>query len=296
MFEFPTPLGHEFTGTVERVGAGVQWLREGDPILAVPSAPCGECSPCRHGLENLCDNISSATIAMGAFADCIRIPAHVVRRNVFPRPRGLDLRHAALLEPLTCVVAGIENLDLARRETVLVLGAGPIGLLYVVLLKIRGVPRVVVVGKRAVRLRAAEALGADIVIDLEEVQVQEALAEIAPHGVCTAIECVGRPDAWVTAMDSVRKGGEVMFYGGCASGTTVPLDTRRIHYDALTLKGAFHFTPSDVRIALDLIQRGALPLDALVTGEFPLERLQDAFSTLERGECLKLAILPGGRA
>ncbi|RMG13088.1 MAG: alcohol dehydrogenase [Planctomycetota bacterium] len=292
-FPLPTPLGHEFTGTVARVGAGVGRFREGDPILAVPSAPCGECPSCLRGLENLCDRIHAGNLAWGAFAEFIRIPAHVVRRNVFPRPPDLDLTHAALLEPLSCVVHGIEVLDLARRDTVLVLGAGPIGLLYVALLKRRGVPRVVVLGKRATRLAAARALGADEVLDLDA--SSDPLASIralAPEGVCAAVECVGRTEAWQLAEASLRKGGEVLFYGGCPGGSSISLDTRRVHYDALTLKGAFHFTPSDVRIALDLIRRRALPLDRVVSGEYPLARLGEAFETLQGGECLKLAIRP----
>ncbi len=294
-FPLPSPLGHEFTGTVMRVGAGVTAFREGDPILSVPSAPCGECGPCERGLENLCDGIEGPNMAWGAFADCIRIPAHVVRRNVFPRPAGLDLGHAALLEPLSCVVAGVERLDLVGRETVLVLGAGPIGLLFVALLKQRGVPRVIVLGKRQVRLEAAVKLGADAVIDLDSVEDPvAAVHELAPGGVCSAVECVGRPSAWSMAFDCLRKGGEALFYGGCPSGTTLNLDTRRMHYDALTLKGAFHFTPTDVRISLDLILRGALFLDPLITGEVPLGKLSEAFSRLEEGNCLKLAIMPEG--
>ncbi len=293
-FPCPTPLGHEFTGTVLRAGAGVQRFREGDPVLAVPSAPCGECSPCRRGLENLCERIVPGNMAWGAFAEAVRIPAHVVRRNVFHRPANLDLRRAALLEPLSCVVNGVERLDLAGRETVMVMGLGPIGLLFVGTLVRRGVPRVIALGKRAERLEAARLLGAHAVLDLERfVNPREALDTVAPEGACAVVECVGRPEAWRQAVDCARKGGEVLFYGGCPAGTEVSLDTRRVHYEALTLKGAFHFTPSDVRVALDLIVQRALPLEVLVTGERPLERLEEAFAELIDGRGIKLAITPG---
>lgn len=296
----PTPVGHEFTGTVAAVGAGVSRFREGDPVLAAPSAPCSRCAPCQRGLENLCDEIDGTTMAWGAFADYIRIPRHVVARNVFPRPRGLALEHAALLEPLSCVVAGVTRLDLVRTRSALVMGAGPIGLLYVALLKRRGVERVAVLGKSSIRLDAARTLGADEVIDLDAVapeHVGDAVrSATSPDGACTVVECVGRPAAWSQAVDLVRKGGEVLFYGGCPGGTSIPLDTRRMHYDALTLKGAFHFTPSDVRVALDAILSGGLPLDAVVSGAFPLDSLQLAFDRLERGEAIKLAIEPAASA
>ena len=234
-------------------------------------------------------------MAWGAFADFIRIPAHVVRRNVFARPKDLDLRHAALLEPLSCVVAGVERLDLVGRDTVLVMGAGPIGLLFVALLKHYGVPRVIVLGKRKIRLEAAAELGADAVIDLDATEDPVAtVRDLTQGGVCTTVECVGRPAAWTMAIDCLRKGGEALLYGGCPAGTSLAVDTRRMHYDALTLKGAFHFTPSDVRISLDLIVRRALPLDVLISGEVPLDDLGQAFARLEQGNCLKLAIMPEG--
>ncbi|MCA8925372.1 MAG: alcohol dehydrogenase catalytic domain-containing protein [Planctomycetes bacterium] len=292
---FPTPLGHEYTGTVARVGAGAAF-REGDPIVAAPSAPCGECARCVRGLENLCLHIDGSTMAFGAFADYLLLPAHVVRRNVFLRPPGLPLTTCALLEPLACVVAGVERLDLTRTETALVMGAGPIGLLYVSLLKRRGV-RVAMLGKRPRRLAAARALGADLVLDLAEIEgdVPEAVrAAVGGEGPCTVVECVGRTDAWEQSVAMVRAGGEVLFYGGCPGGSTAALDTRRVHYDALTLKGAFHFTPGAVRRALDLLLQNTLDLSPLVTGETPLAAIAETLEALSNGrDEVKLAVVPG---
>jgi len=296
LFPAPTPLGHEYTGTVARAGEGSRF-REGDAVLAAPSAPCGACRPCGRGDENLCDDIDGSTMAWGAFADYIRVPARVAARNVFHRPRGLDLTRAALLEPLSCVVNGVGRLDLARADSALVMGAGPIGLLFVALLKHRGVPRVAVLGKRAPRLAAARDLGADPVIDLDAGEdVRGALEDALPGGPRAVVECVGRPEAWSQALDLVPKGGEVLLYGGCAAGTQVPVDAHRIHYHGLTIKGAFHFAPSDVRVALDLIKSRALPLERLVSGRYPLERLGDVFTALEGGDCLKLAVVPAAGA
>ncbi|MEZ6186435.1 MAG: alcohol dehydrogenase catalytic domain-containing protein [Planctomycetota bacterium] len=296
---FPTPLGHEYTGTVARVGSGVRVVREGDPIVAAPSAPCGTCSRCARGLENLCQHIDGSTMAFGAFADYLLLPAHVVRRNVFLRPQGLPLATCALLEPLACVVAGVERLDLTGKDTALVMGAGPIGLLYVSLLKRRGL-EVLLLGKRPRRLDAGRALGADRVLDLGALEgdpVQAVRDATGGEGPCVVVECVGRPQAWEQAVGMVRAGGEVLFYGGCPGGSTVALDTRRVHYDALTLKGAFHFTPGDVRRALDLLVSGRLDLEPLVTGRTPLSRIGETLEALSSGaDEVKLAVVPEATA
>lgn len=292
----PSPLGHEFTGRVLGAGAGAAF-REGDPVVVAPSAPCGACAACRNGDESLCDRIDGTTMAWGAFADWIRIPAPIARRNTFLRPAGLSAERAALLEPLACVVNGVDRLDLTRVETAVVLGAGPIGLLFVALLRRRGVPRVGVVGRHRLRLDAARALGAHVVVDLDAHagDTVAAMRAVAPAGPCAVVECVGRPEAWRDAIAGVRKGGEVLFYGGCASGTTVPLDAGRMHYDGLTLKGAFHFSPGDARRALDLLA-GGLDLSCLISGSVPLEGVEEALGRMARGEVIKLAVLPGGGA
>jgi L-iditol 2-dehydrogenase len=292
LFPCPTAIGHEFTGRVARVGKGVTAFKEGDAICAAPSAPCGKCSACRRGLENLCDGIHGKNMAWGAFADFIRIPAHVVARNVFARPAGLDPREAAFLEPLSCVVNGVSRLDLRTIDTAVVLGAGPIGQLFVALLA-RRVPRVVVVGKRATRLQAALDLGAKATVDAAEPDVVGRVKALTNgEGACAVVECVGRSESWQEAVAMTRKGGEVLLYGGCASGTQVPIDARKVHYEALTLKGAFHFAPRDVREAFELLSAHALPVGRLISDELPLARLSEAIARLEEGECLKLAIRP----
>lgn len=289
LFPFPTAIGHEFSGVVARVGKGASF-REGDPVALVPSAPCGECPSCRRGIENLCDGIHGKNMAWGAFAEFVRVPERVARRNVFERPSSLSPLTAAFLEPLSCVVNGVSRL--ALQESAVVLGLGPIGLLFVALLKKKGVPRVIAVGRHQPRLDAARALGADDVVDATTPAVDRVRALTGGEGAASVVECVGRPDTWEEGVAMSRKGGEVLFYGGCASGTKVPVDAHRVHYEALTLKGAFHFTPRDVREAFQLLAGGALPVSRLVSDELPLHRLHEAIERLEKGECLKLAIKP----
>jgi L-iditol 2-dehydrogenase len=291
LFPFPTPIGHEFSGTVARAGSGTAF-REGDPVALVPSAPCERCASCRRGLENLCDEIHGKNMAWGAFAEFVRVPERVARRNVFRRPDSLPPRQAAFLEPLSCVVNGVARLDVSRAESAVVLGLGPIGLLFIALLKRKGVPRVIALGRHEARLAAARALGADDLVPADDSAVEKIKALTGGEGAAAVVECVGRPETWELAVSLARKGGEALFYGGCAAGVKVPVDARRVHYEALTLKGAFHFTPRDVREAFELLATRALPVDALVSDELPLAKLHEAIERLEQGECLKLAIKP----
>jgi L-iditol 2-dehydrogenase len=292
LFPCPTAIGHEFSGIVARAGRGARF-RVGDAVALVPSAPCEKCPSCRRGFENLCDEIHGRTMAWGAFAEYVRVPERVARRNVFARPASLAPRDAAFLEPLSCVVNGVARLDLPRVESAVVLGAGPIGLLFVALLKRKGVPRVIALGKKATRLEAARALGADDVVDAAKEDPVARIRELTSgEGAAAVVECVGRPESWEEAVALARKGGEVLFYGGCAAGVKVPIDARRVHYEALTLKGAFHFAPRDVRESLELLSSGSLRLGRLISDELPLGKLHEAIQRLEEGECLKLAIRP----
>lgn len=292
LFPCPTAIGHEFSGIVAAAGEGAKF-REGEAVAVVPSAPCEKCPSCRRGLENLCDEIHGRTMAWGAFAEFVRVPERVARRNVFHRPASLEPRDAAFLEPLSCVVNGTSRLDLRNAESAVVLGAGPIGLLFVALLKRKGVPRVICVGKKQTRLVAASALGADVVVDAARENSLERVKELTGgEGAAAVVECVGRPESWEEAVAMTRKGGEALFYGGCAAGVRVPIDAQRVHYEAITLKGAFHFSPRDVREALDLLASGSLRLGSLISDELPLEKLHEAIRRLEEGEVLKLAIRP----
>jgi L-iditol 2-dehydrogenase len=159
----PTPMGHEFSGTVVAADAGVDRFREGDAIACVPTAPCGECRLCRRGRENLCPE-AVGRMVFGAFAEYVLLPRHIVERHVFPRPAGLAAHEAAALEPLACVVHGADRVAFERAEHVVFLGDGPITLLFLQVAKLRGAGRVIVVGRHEARLAVARALGAETVV------------------------------------------------------------------------------------------------------------------------------------
>lgn len=289
---FPTPLGHEWAGRVIAAGPGVRGIAEGARVTALPTAPCGDCAYCVRRLENLCVHLFEVS-AFGAFGDTLLIPRHIVARHTFQIPDSVSDVAAAFLEPLACVVHGASLLSLSGDRTLALVGDGPIALLFLQVARLAGVDRVALVGRHAKRLAAARALGAEPVVDAGRASSEDVVREWADGvGADSVVECVGRPDAWVQALSLARRGGEVLFFGGCEPGSAVALDTARIHYDELTLRGGFHYTPASARRAFGLITGGALRLEPLVSDTVPLEALPDAFERVRRREVLKLAVRP----
>jgi L-iditol 2-dehydrogenase len=288
----PMTIGHEYSGEVVATGQNVRDFKEGDRIATVHSGPCLSCFYCRHNKENLCESLTQGMV-WGGYAQYVRLPSHVHRSNTLKIPDGLSFERLAFLEPVACVLHGINQIDLRNVETAVVLGAGPMGLIFLQMLEQRGVRRVIVAGKKPDRLGQARRLGATHVVDVEHERVQTVVRDLTEgHGADCVVECVGRTEAWNTAVDLVCKGGQVLFYGGCPAGSHVSLDTRRLHYDELRLVGTFHFTRAEVREAFRLLCTDAVSVESLISGEYPLSGLIDAFHRLMDGEGIKFLISP----
>ena len=293
MMQPPVAFGHEFAGTISEVGAGVTQWRTGQRVVVANSAPCGECYYCRRDLAEICDDLHFLN---GAYADSIVIPARFAAKSVYEIPPSLSFAEAALTEPLACVVRGMEAVPVTAGETVIVLGTGPIGLLFIRLCHRAGA-RALAAGRRAERLALASQLGADEVFDVDAspdlISALRARTE-AGRGADKVIEAVGTPDAWQTAIALGRKAATISLFGGCPKETTVTLDTHRIHYDEMKLVGAFHHTARTFRAALDLIASGAVPAHEFVSQEAPLSELPAILASLANGtsRAVKVAILP----
>jgi len=288
----PTLFGHEFSGTVSEVGSGVNRFKVGDQVMSVHSAPCNTCFYCKKGRQNLCDTIMDTKV-LGAYAEYIRLPTHIVEQNAFIKPSNISFSEATMLEPLACVVYGLEQYRLSLDDTVAVLGAGPIGLLQVAALKASGVGKVILAGRHKVRLDAGSAVGADVIIDVDRTDIKKPLMdETEGRGADLVIECTGRPEIWESTLSMVRKGGNVLLFGGCPEGSSACFDTKRLHYDEITLKGVFHFTPDAVKKAYDILASGKINVKPLITAEMPLRDLPKAFELLMKGEGIKYALMP----
>src|SRR5262245_39603114 len=239
-FPMPTLFGHEFAGEVAEVGAEVRGLREGDAIMAAPTAPCGRCYYCDREQENLCEQVMD-TMALGAYAEYIKLPGSIVRTNLYAKPRALPYAEAALLEPLACVLHGLSRVPVRPDDTVLLIGAGAIALLHVLVLRARGVQRVVVVARRPTRAAQAQALGAAGGPRRSPEGVRPPVLELTHgRGADVVIECTGQPGVWELAPQLARRGGHVVLFGGCPTNSQVRFDTNRLHYDEVSVTSPFH--------------------------------------------------------
>jgi len=287
----PAVFGHELAGDVVAVGADVSRFSLGDRVVAANSAPCEECFYCRKGLANLCEDL---LFNNGAYAEYIRIPARIVERNTYPIPAHVGYQDAALVEPLACVVRGFDETLPRMGDTIAILGLGPIGLMFVKLAKLYGC-RVIAVGRRKTQLDRAAALGADELImaqdNVDPVKTVRGLTQ--GRGVDIAIEAVGKPQVWQWAVNMVRRGGMVNFFGGCPNDSRVALDTNLLHYSEITCKATFHHTPAYIRKALDLVCAGHITASFFVNREEPLANLLDVMRHLmSHNGHLKTAIVP----
>lgn len=290
----PAPFGHEFAGEVVACGAGVTGWPVGTSVVGANSAPCGACFYCLRGRESLCERLA---LWNGAYAEYALIPAHIVARNLYALPDGVDPAVAALAEPLACALHAVEDAGVAPGDTVAILGSGPLGLLLLAAARERGA-RVILAGKRAERLALAGQWGAAVVLDAAATgegadQAAALRAETdGGRGADVVFEAVGRPEVWQTAAQVARPGGMVDLFGGCPSGTTSTFETHALHYGERTLKGTFHHTPRHFAAALEAIKSGAISAGELLTGEASLDDLVPTLERLERGEGIKYTIRP----
>ena len=290
----PVIMGHEFTGTIVEVGKGVDWVKPGDKVVSVNSAPCGHCIYCKLGKFNLCENLEETIIGFtinGAYAEYLKLPQRIVNFNMYHLPKGVEPAEAALLEPFACVVRGQRLINIDVGDTVAIIGAGPIGLMHMLLARHSGAGKVIMLDISWDRLKFAEELGADVIVNSEnEDAFSRVKEESGGIGADVVIEAVGRPETWEQALKLARKGGVVLLFGGPPKGTQASLDTYITHYGELTIQGSFHHTPQDVVRTLRLIQSKKLPLRRLITSRTRLDDIVNVFERLRQGKEIKVAI------
>lgn len=288
----PALFGHELAGDIVKMGEDVRGFELGQRVVAANSAPCGECYFCKRHQDNLCEDL---LFNNGAYAEYIRIPERIARKNMYEIEPHVSYQDAALVEPLACVLRGLEETGLRSGDTLAVIGLGPIGMMFVRLAKAVYNARVIAIGRRQPQLERARRMGADeVVVNAEGSDVLGPVREITGgHGADVVVEAVGLPEVWQLAIRLLRRGGVVNFFGGCPTGTEIRLDTNLLHYSELTCKASFHHTPALIRKALDIVTRGCISAKDLVNRVEPLSNLLQVMQHLmSHNGHLKTAIIP----
>lgn len=287
MLTLPTLFGHEGAGRIVAVGAGVTTWRVGERVVANNSAPCMKCFFCQRQEYSLCPHL---TWNNGTFAEYIRIPAPIVGHNLLQVPDHLPLVLAAMTEPLACVLHGISRSGVKPHDRVVVLGDGAIGLMFVAVLA--EYTEVILWGGNDQRLEIGKKLGAAKTFNYHQVtDIANTVKELTDGwGADVVIEATGVPSVWETAIACGRPGATINLFGGCPKDTTITVNTEKLHYSELTLKGVFHNTPEYVKAALSLIASGTIPFDLLISEHRPLQDLEQVFMDMKARKVIKVAM------
>ncbi|MGQ9626772.1 MAG: zinc-dependent dehydrogenase [Anaerolineae bacterium] len=288
-------MGHEIAGTVVSVGPKVTGYAPGDRLAVAPDVHCGRCYYCLRGHFNLCDDLKFIGAHYpGGFAEHVALPGEVLERGIIHRmPEGISFIEATVAEPSSSVLNSHFNAGTTLGDTVVVIGAGPIGCLHMEVARARGA-RVIITEVAAERLKMAESFGPDEVIDSSrEDPVARVRSLTGGVGADIVVVAVGVSALHNQAVEMARKGGRVVLFGGLPKEKAMTtLDGNLIHYGEIVVVGAFSYHPTHHKLALDLIAAGKIRAKKLVTHTFPLEDAVAAFETAARGEGLKIVLTP----
>ena len=292
----PLVLGHEFTGIVETVGANVAGFSPGDRVVMAVAVSCGQCYYCHKGWRNICVNLAVMGFGYpGGMAEYVTIPARALNNgHVVKVPEGLKAEHAALAEPVGCVVNAAENCGLQPDDTVVVVGAGPMGIINACVAREFGARQIILVNRSAPRLKLAESFGFDLLINLEKQDMVQTVLEVT-GGIGADVVIVATPAAkpQEDALDLVRKRGTVCLFASLpVEQKMLSLDSRKIHYGEVRVVGTSDCTARQVKKAVEMLFHHRLPADKLATHLLRLDEIFTAFELMQSGEALRVILKP----
>ena len=289
----PSLFGHQFSGTIVKVGEKVKGFHVSQNVIPINSAPCFNCRFCIKERFNLCENI---IFLNGAYAEYVVIPERIVKHNTYEIPKGVNFDSAAALESIAVVLHGLEKSEVYKGKTICIIGTGSIGLLFCAIANLRGA-KVISIGRKENKLKIAKELGASFTLNKSNFSTKDelklGLRNLIGDDPEIVIEAAGHPESWQLALELVRKGGLVNFFGGCKKDTKIEVDTYRLHYEELKLIGTFHHTPYYIKEALNLLGEFQSKISRkIITHSFLLKELEKAFLLQKSGEVIQAAIKP----
>ncbi|RPH90874.1 MAG: hypothetical protein EHM72_18625, partial [Calditrichaeota bacterium] len=289
--------GHEIAGQIVQMGEQVRGYNTGDRIAVGPDVHCGQCFYCRHGRFHLCDHLILYGITPGyhgGLSQKMVVPHELLSRGIcHVIPEGLSDEAASLAEPCSSVIACHQAAGTTLGEMVVIMGAGPIGCLHVAIAQSRGA-RVLVSEPNPVRRRMAEQFNPTAVIDPLQQDLKREVHRLT-HGLGADRVICANPIASThqQAVDIVRKGGEVVLFGGLPKAQPMTtMDANRIHYHEIRVVGSFSYHPTHHALALELLAQGVIPAEKVISAVYPLDQVQQAFEAAGAGSVLKIVIKP----
>lgn len=291
--EHPLTIGHEFAGVIAKVGDLVDSIQPGMKVSIAPNIGCGHCDACVAGNVHMCDGLTALGINIdGAFAEYIRIPEQaVVLGNIAPLGDTISFEEAAINEALSCVYNGFLQCEIGVGDYVLIIGAGPIGVMHAKLAKLAGAAKVMLSDVSEERLKLCRKID-NAFIPVPSADMQEIVKkQTGGKGLDVCITACPVPGVQAAALDMMATGGRVNFFGGLPkSKEIVPINTNIIHYKQLKVTGSTKANTDMVRKTLALIDSGALQVKDLITARFPLRDIQKAMDEVAAARGIKTVI------
>ncbi len=285
----PVVLGHEVAGDIAEIGDGVEGFEVGERVVLSHHAPCSTCRYCRHGSHSQCETFKKRHISPGGFAEYVRVLPRGVEKSTFKIPDNLSYEQASFTEPLACCLRAIERCNIRRGDSVMIVGAGSVGLLHLQLALLSGASRVVVSDMVDFRLNSALKLGADAVVNPGKDSVEEIRRVVDRADL--VIVAVGNINALEQSLNFVSRGGKIMFFAECPHNSVLRLDPNLVYYSEVTLLGSYSSTPLEQKVALELIEKERIRVKELITHRFKLNKLSEAVKlAMETGNSLKIII------
>lgn len=288
-------LGHEIAGEITRVGAGVKRYEPGMRVALPPNVGCGSCVMCRRGFNQLCPDYEAFGISYdGGFQEYVRVPAEAVERgNVILVPQGVSYEEAAIVEPFSCAYHSYKALGIKPGDSVVIVGAGPIGACHVLMSKLAGASKILVADVQDNRLEEIKALGADVVVNSAATDLKEAvMRETDGFGASVIITACSIPEVQTQALEMAAPHGRINLFGGMPKGKEiVPLNTNLVHYRELTVLGTTGSSVNDYCESMELVASGKLSLKPLATARFSVEQIGEAFDYALSGRGMKALVV-----
>lgn len=284
-------LGHEEVGEVAQLGSGVTGLAVGDRVYAHHHVPCGICDLCSRGEQTLCAEYSRHNLEPCGLAEYFIVPKYNVERGAILRlPEGMGFEEASFIEPLACCIRGLARTNAATARTVLIIGAGPVGLLHLKLLRAYGEKRVAVSDVSDYRLGLAAKMGADLTFSATDQAGRDAALAAMPGGPELVILATGSTGAFEEATRAVGRGGTILLFGAPKKGATATLDIARYFLNGTRLVSSYAASEAETNQAMRMIADGTVVVSDMITHRFPLERSADAFAVADQQRCMKALI------